>query len=121
MKLILLFTAMFFGTMAYGQKTVKVSFTNDYPDVYHLSLLIYTPDGKNQTRVGDLQPGQVKTYSLPPRSEIYVADWKQEAFAMKGNDIRATGVKPSFVVADNKDSIVIALSSLIAGKRAAKE
>ncbi len=37
-----------FHVCVYGQKNVNVSigFKNDYEDVYHLSLIICTPDGK---------------------------------------------------------------------------
>jgi hypothetical protein len=120
MKIIFIFIAVLFQLNTYGQENVQISFENDYADVYHLSLIIYTPDGKNQTRVGDLKPGQVKTYSLPALTEIYIADWKQEAFAMKGNDIKAAGVKPTFILAANKDSVVVVLSSLKGAKEARK-
>ena len=81
-----------------AQDNVNIRFSNDFKDVYHLTLIIYTPDGKIQTRVRNLDPDQVKSYSLPVNTEIYIADYKQEAFAMKGNDIKATGVKPFIVV-----------------------
>jgi hypothetical protein len=67
-----------------AQENISISFSNDYKDVYHLSLIIYTPDGKIQTRVSNLNPHEVKSYSLPVKTEIYIADNKQEAFAMKG-------------------------------------
>jgi hypothetical protein len=66
---------------------LSVSFSNDYHKISHLSLIIYTPEGKIQTRVSDLLPGQVKSYSFPVNTEIFIADSKQKAFAMKGNDI----------------------------------
>ena len=91
----------------------EISFLNDYKDVYHLSLIIYTPDGKIQTRVSNLAPDQIKTYSLPVATEIFIADWKQEAFAMKGNDIKATGVKPYLIVKESDANRVIKLSSIV--------
>ncbi|HVG40263.1 MAG TPA: hypothetical protein VM888_01530 [Chitinophagaceae bacterium] len=112
MKLLLLFAAFFIQQTTYCQKSVAVYFTNDYKDVYHLSLIIYTPDGKGQTRVSNLNPGQTKTYTFPVGTEIFVADWKQEAFAMKGNDIKATGVKPAFMLTDSSDKLMVALSTL---------
>jgi hypothetical protein len=75
-------------------------------------LIIYTPDGKGQTRVSNLDPGQTKSYTLPVGTKIFVADWKQEAFAMKGNDIKATGIKPTFVLGDNSDEVSVVLSKL---------
>jgi hypothetical protein len=94
------------------QKNSTINFLNDSKDVYHLSLIIYTPDGKIQTRVSDLTPDQVKSYSLPVNTEIYIADLKQEAFAMKGNDVKSTGVKPYIVVKGSDDNRVIKLSAL---------
>lgn len=111
MKPMLFFIALLFQATLYGQNSVTISFKNDYEDVYRLSLIIYTPDGKNQTRVGDLKPGQVKAYSFPAGTEIFVADRKQEAFAMKGNDIKTTGVKPSIILTESKDDTVVTLSS----------
>jgi hypothetical protein len=113
MKHFLLFVAFIFQQTAYGQKQTAVSFINDYKDVYHLSLVIYTPDGKGQTRVSDLNPNQTKTYTFPAGTEIFVLDWKQESFAMKGNDIKATGLKPNFVLADSSKQLDVILSTLI--------
>jgi hypothetical protein len=112
MKTLLILAALLFQVTSYGQQSVTISFQNDYQDVYRLSLVIFTPDGKNQTRVGDLQPTQTKTYRFPTGTKIYVADPKQEAFAMKGNDIRTTGVSPTFVLTDSQPNIKVALSSL---------
>ena len=112
MKLYLLIVAFLFQSTAYSQKKVDIAFINDYKDVYHLSLIIYTPDGKNQTRVSDLKPAEVKSYMLPVGTEVFIADWKQEAFAMKGNDIKATGIKPTFIVADGNENLTIKLSTL---------
>ena len=112
MKLLILLVAILFQSTAYSQKSVDVAFINDYKDVYHLSLIIYTPDGKNQTRVSDLKPAEIKSYTLPVGTEIFIADWKQEAFAMKGNDIKATGLKPTFVVTNGNDKISVKLSTL---------
>lgn len=113
MKNIVLFIALLlFAFSVNAQNNISISFTNDYKDVYHLSLIIYTPDGKIQTRVSNLNPDQVKSYSLPVNTEIFIADWKQEAFAMKGNDIKSTGVKPYIVVKDSDANRVVLLSLL---------
>ncbi len=101
----------------HAQDNINISFSNDYKDVYHLSLIIYTPDGKIQTRVSNLNPDQIKFYSLPVNTEIFIADWKQEAFAMKGNDIKATGVKPYIILKESDAKRVINLSSLIQNKK----
>jgi hypothetical protein len=120
MKPFLLFAAFLFQQTTHGQKPVTVIFHNDYKDVYHLSLIIYTPDGKEQTRVSNLDPGQTKTYTLPVGTKIFVADWKQETFAMKGNDIKATGIKPTLVLGDNSDEVSVVLSTLSQMKNASK-
>jgi hypothetical protein len=118
MKYIALFiTLHFFVFPTKAQDNINISFSNDYKDVYHLSLIIYTPDGKIQTRVSNLNPDQVKSYSLPVNTEIFIADWKQEAFAMKGNDIKSTGVKPYIVVKVSDSNRVIILSSLVQNKK----
>lgn len=109
---VLFFTLLLFGFSVNAQDNISISFSNDYKDVYHLSLIIYTPDGKIQTRVSNLNPDQVKSYSLPVNTEIFIADWKQEAFAMKGNDIKATGVKPYIVLKDSDANRIVILSSL---------
>ncbi|TGD77813.1 hypothetical protein [Hymenobacter wooponensis] len=118
MKAIATIAGLFLQVAAYGQQSASISFKNDYADVYHLSLIIYTPDGQNQTRVSNLNPGDTKAYSLPVGSEIYVADNKQEAFAMKGNDIKATGLKPRFVLAADER---ISLTSLALNTGGAKK
>ena len=97
---------------AKGQEQINISFSNDYKDVYHLSLIIYTPDGKMQTRVSNLNPDDVKSYSLPVNTEIFIADNNQEAFAMKGNDIKSIDVKPYIILKTSDDKRVIKLSSL---------
>ena len=107
--LLLLLTAPLF---TYGQDNISISFSNDIKDVYHLSLVIYTPDGKIQTRVSDITPNQIKSYSIPVNTEIFIADLKQEAFAMKGNDIKSTGVKSYIIVKGSDDNRVIKLSSM---------
>jgi len=113
MKNIALFIAILLCVFsANAQENINISFSNDNKEVYHLSLIIYTPDGKIQTRVSNLTPDQVKSYSLPVNTEIFIADWKQEAFAMKGNDIKATGVKPYIVLKDSDAKRVIKLSSI---------
>lgn len=106
------FALLLFAFSGNAQDNISISFSNDYKDVYHLSLIIYTPDGKIQTRVSNLAPNQVKSYSLPINTEIYIADLKQEAFAMKGNDIKSTGAKPYMVVKDSDAKRVVILSSL---------
>lgn len=121
MKSIFLLFALFFQARSNAQENVTISFQNDYTDVYRLSLIVYTPDGKSQTRVGDVKPAQVKTYTFPTGTEIYVADWKQEAFAMKGNDIRSTGAKPAFVLRAGERDVKVVLSSLRKDKEEAKK
>lgn len=113
MKNIVVFVILFLIVFSVkAQDAIRISFSNDSKDVYHLSLVIYTPDGKIQTRVSDLTPGQLKTYSLPVTTEIFIASRKQEAFAMKGNDIKSTGVKPNLVLKDSDDERLIQLSSI---------
>ena len=112
MKKVILFLAFLIVSFTYGQDNICISFLNDKKDVYHLSLIIYTPDGKIQTRVSNLSPDEIKSYSLPVNTEIFIADWKQEAFAMKGNDIKLTGVKPFIVLTDSDDRRVIGLRSI---------
>jgi hypothetical protein len=108
--LILILLSFVFSVSA--QQANDISFANDGKEVFHLSLIIYTPDGKIQTRVSDLAPDQIKTYSLPVATEIFIADGKQEAFAMKGNDIKATGVKPYLVIKESDAKRVIKTSSI---------
>jgi hypothetical protein len=97
---------------------VKLKFQNDYKDVYHLALIIYTPDGKNITRVSNLQPNTTKVYEWPTGSEIYIANREQEAYAMKGNDIRSKGLTPFIVVTLNDNDKIILLSKTLAQKMA---
>jgi len=121
MKNFVLFIALLlFGFSGNAQDNISISFSNDYKDVYHLSLIIYTPDGKIQTRVSNLNPDQIKSYSLPVNTEIFIADWKQEAFAMKGNDIKSTGVKPYIVLKDSDANRIVILSSLGQNKKSTK-
>ena len=105
---------------AKAEDNLNIRFSNDYKDVYHLSLIIYTPDGKIQTRVSNLNPAEIKTYSLPARTEIFIADYKQEEFAMKGNDIKATGVKPFIVLKDSDSEVLIKLSSIANSQMSSK-
>lgn len=112
MKMLALLFCLFFCQISLAQKKVSVGFENDYKDVYHLSLIIYIPDGKNQTRVSNLQPGERKKYQFPVGTEIFIADRKQEAFAMKGNDIKATGIRPTITIKDSETNLTILLSSL---------
>jgi quinol monooxygenase YgiN len=104
---------LMFVFSAKAQDLINISFSNDNKAVFHLSLIIYTPDGKIQTRVSDLLPDQIKTYSLPLATEIFIADGKQEAFAMKGNDIKLTGVKPYRVVKESDINSVIKTSTIV--------
>lgn len=112
MKKSIAILALFIQVVVYGQENSTISFKNDYQDTYHLSLIIYTPDGKNQTRVSDLIPNQTKTYTVPVETEIYIADFKQEAFAMKGNDIKKTDAKPYIILKATDDKMVINVTSL---------
>ncbi len=112
MKKVILFLAFLIVSFTYGQESINISFLNDNKDVYHLSLIIYTPDGKIQTRVSNLSPDEIKSYSLPTNTEIFIANSNQEAFAMKGNDIKLTGVKPYIVLTDSDNKRVIRLRSI---------
>jgi hypothetical protein len=112
MKLIILSLFTFLSLSSFGQEDIKLSFKNDYEDVYHLSLILFTPDGKGQTRVSNVNPNEIKEYNLPIGTEIYIADNEQEKFAMKGNDIRKTNVKPWLVISKNDDNRIILLTSI---------
>ncbi len=92
------------------KKNCSINFINDNKETFHLSLIIYTPDGKVQTRVSNLYTNQIKSYAFPVNTEIFIADNKQEAFAMKGNDIKSSGVKPFIVLTNSDDKIDINLS-----------
>lgn len=120
MKPLLLFMTFLFQQTVDGQKPVTILFENDSKDVYHLSLIIYTPDGKVQTRVSNLDPKQIKKYVFYPGTKIYIVEPKQEAIAMKGNDIRAAGVGPTYVLSENNDKVMVKLSTLSQIKNAAK-
>lgn len=111
-KLACILSLFLFAFSATAQENIPISFSNDTKDVYHLSLIIYTPDGKMQTRVSNLAPNEIKSYSLPANTEIYIADNKQEAFAMKGNDIKSTGVKPFIILKESDIKRVVLLRSL---------
>ncbi len=111
MKLIILSLFTFLSFSFIGQEDIKLSFKNDYEDVYHLSLIIFTPDGKGQTRVSNVDPNTIKEYNFPIGTEIYVADNKQEEFAMKGNDIRKTNVKPWLIVSKTDNNRIVLLTS----------
>jgi hypothetical protein len=112
MKLFILslFSVLSFNLL--GQDDIKISFKNDYEDVYHLSLIIFTPDGKGQTRVSNVDPNTSKDYNFPIGTEIYVADNKQEEFAMKGYDIRKTDAKPWLVISKSDNNKIILLTSI---------
>ena len=106
--IILLFVAM----EATAQNRISISFFNDYPDVYHLALIFYKPDGTSQIRVSDVKPLELKTYDIPEATEIYIASRSQEAFAMKGIDIKSSGVKPWLVATMNDNKRTIKLTNL---------
>lgn len=121
MKKLAFFLYLFLMTLSLkAQENVSINFSNDYNDVYHLSLIIYTPDGKIQTRVSNLNPSEIKTYSLPANTEIFIADGNQEAFAMKGNDIKSTGLRPYIVLSASASEVNIKLSSLANSQMSAK-
>ncbi|OYU85756.1 MAG: hypothetical protein CFE24_00695 [Flavobacterium sp. BFFFF2] len=103
MKQSIILFVLFMQAAVYGQQNININFVNDYKEPFHLALIIYTPDGKNQTRISDLKPNEIKSYSLPDQTEIFVVDDKQEAFAMKGNDIKQTSTAP-FIVLRPKDN-----------------
>lgn len=105
-----LFTVLNFSI--FRQDDIKLSFKNDYKDVYHLSLIIFTPDGKGQTRVSNVDPNVSKEYNFPIGTEIYVANNSQEEYAMKGNDIRKTQVKPWLVVSKSDENRIVLLTSI---------
>jgi hypothetical protein len=46
MNLIMLSLFAALNFFVFGPDDVKLRFKNDYEDVYHLSLIIFTPDGK---------------------------------------------------------------------------
>jgi teichoic acid D-alanine hydrolase len=100
------------GLMASAQKNISFSFLNDYQDVYHLALIVYKPNGGSEVRVSDVPPGTKKSYSFEEGSALYLADYKAEAFAMQGNDIRKSGAQPLLVLSQKDDGRTIALSSL---------
>lgn len=107
-----LLTLLLQAGLTQNSNTVTISFKNDYTDVFHLSLIVYTPDGKSQIRVSDLQPAGVKTYTWPVGTEVFIADWQQEAYAMKGNDIKGTGIKPFRTLQKTDDLQTINLSAV---------
>jgi hypothetical protein len=103
---------LFFSLSLTSQKTIDISFVNEYADVYHLALIIYTPDGKCETRVSDVKPFGTKKYSYPANTEIYIADYTQEAIAMKGIDLKASGLKPYIVLDAKEEQVTILLSTV---------
>jgi hypothetical protein len=113
-KIICLFVVTVCTTIVMAQsKKVNISFKNDYEDVFHLALVIYTPDGKGITRVSNVEPKAIKEYRFDEGTEIYIADWRQEAFAMKGNDIKKSNAKPYIVLkqADNNKEILLSTTA----------
>jgi hypothetical protein len=110
-KIITFLVAVLFMTIGFAQnkKNITIQFKNNYNDVYHLSLIVYLPDGKGETRVSDVKPGEEKQYTYPEGTEIFIANWQQEAYAMKGNDIKSSGAKPYIVLkaTDDKKQILL--------------
>jgi hypothetical protein len=104
MKQLIFIISLFTAFETTAQNRLTISFFNDYPDVYHLALVFYKPDGTSQIRVSDVKPLEIKTYDIPEGTEIYIASRSQEASAMKGNDIKASGAKPWLITKmdDNK-------------------
>jgi hypothetical protein len=43
---------------------------------------------------------------------MFIADSKQEAFAMKGNDIKSTGVLPFIIISEPDSKRIVKLSSI---------
>lgn len=120
-KTILVFMVSIFCGMVLAQNKsglITISFENDYKDVFHLSLIIYTPDGKGITRVSNVDPAQIKKYEFPEGTEIFIADNKQEAYAMKGNDVKATGIQPYIVLKSTDNNKLIKLSSISPSQKA---
>jgi hypothetical protein len=107
MKQLIFIISLFTAFETTAQNRLTISFFNDYPDVYHLALVFYKPDGTSQIRVADVKPLEIKTYDLQEETEIFIASRSQEAFAMKGNDIKASGAKPWLIAKmdDNKRTI----------------
>lgn len=95
---------------AQASNKIVISFNNTYKAVYHLALIIYTPDGKNETRVSNLQPGETKQYQYPEGTALFIANLQQEAYAMKGSDIKASGIKPYIVLQKTDDKKIIKLA-----------
>jgi amidase len=112
MKNLLLFSFLCAQSFVYAQSEVSISFQNDAPGTSHLSLIIFTPDGKGQTRVGDLKMDETKTYSWPEGTEVFVATLEQETYAMKGNDIKKSSAKPYLTLQATDNQRVIKLSEL---------
>jgi hypothetical protein len=112
MKQLLIFISLFIIIQTTAQNRLSISFFNDYPDVYHLALVFYKPDGTSQIRVSDVKPLEIKTYDIPEGTEIYIASRSQEAYAMKGNDIKASGAKPWLVANMNDNKRTIKLTAL---------
>jgi hypothetical protein len=111
-KIICLLVVTICTTIVIAQnKKLDISFKNDYNDVFHLALVIYTSDGKGITRVSNIEPKAIKAYIFEEGTEIYIADWKQEAFAMKENDIKKSGAKPFIVLKSGDDNKQILLST----------
>jgi hypothetical protein len=96
----------------YAQSEVSISFQNDAPGTSHLSLVVFTPDGKGQTRVGDLKMDETKTYAWPVGTEVFVATLEQESYAMKGNDLKKSNAKPFIVLQPADNERIIKLSEL---------
>lgn len=107
--LIVLFLPILFWQSSFGSagNEVLIIFENDYADVYHLSLFVFTPEGKSEIRVSNLNPGQRKEYRFAQGTEVYLASYQQEAIAMQGKDIRKIGAKPFLIVKETNGVIVL--------------
>jgi hypothetical protein len=73
MKYLLFIILLLTAVSTTAQNRITISFFNDYPDVYHLAVVFYKPDGTNQIRVSDVKPLELKTYDIPEGTEIYIA------------------------------------------------
>jgi hypothetical protein len=112
MKQLIILLLVSISTKLIAQEKISFSFINDYADTYHLSLIIYTPNGKGITRVSNVKPNENKPYSFAEGTTIYILDWKQETYAMEGKDIKNTDIKPFLVLKATDANRVIKLSSL---------
>jgi hypothetical protein len=117
MKTIISLLFILISNVVTAQKNISFSFVNDYEDTYHLSLIIYTPDGKEITRVSNVKPNERKDYSFAEGTIIYVLDWNQEVYAMKGKSIKKTTAKPYLTLQASDAKRVIKLTALPTGQK----